>query len=246
MGRNYRRNIERKTFSYVLMVGLVVLAVFAAYTGINEMKRMMNKEYSPEVKYKKDKELAKKDWSDCVVCLDPGHGGSDPGTSSEDRNEKDDNLWLSLKVKKVLEDYGAQVVMTRFDDNEISLGGRAVIANENNADLFVSIHRNFYEGKEKVQGIDIYINSQGTEADYKIGNAIAKEFEEINGMEMKSVSPGSTGGSKENFDVIRMTNMTACLIEMGYMSDEEDNENFYNYNDEYAVAIAEGILEYFK
>ena len=75
------------------------------------------------------------------ICLDAGHGGSDPGATSTIR-ESDMNLDVILKLGKKLKQSKATVVYTRTSDTYVSLAARAAIANNNNADLFVSVHHN--------------------------------------------------------------------------------------------------------
>ena len=79
-----------------------------------------------------------------VICLDPGHGGADLGAVGPDRLlEKDVTLEVAKRVRKRLETrLGVRVVMTREDDAEVSLNRRAAIANNQKAQLFVSIHAN--------------------------------------------------------------------------------------------------------
>lgn len=79
-----------------------------------------------------------------VVVLDAGHGGKDSGALGIFSQEKDIVLKIAKNVGKLVEDSlaGVKVVYTRTDDTFIPLDGRAKIANDNAADLFVSIHAN--------------------------------------------------------------------------------------------------------
>jgi N-acetylmuramoyl-L-alanine amidase len=88
-----------------------------------------------------------------VICIDPGHGGHDPGCVSRDGKnvkEKDIVLSVGLKLRKYLnEGYpDMKVVMTRETDTFIELGERAAIANRNDANLFISIHINSVDPKK--------------------------------------------------------------------------------------------------
>ncbi|MDD7456135.1 MAG: N-acetylmuramoyl-L-alanine amidase [Bacteroidales bacterium] len=86
-----------------------------------------------------------------TVVIDPGHGGKDFGCTSKDGkvNEKSIVLDIGKRLKRKIEDSydDVNVVMTRDKDYFVTLQGRADIANENNANLFISIHVNSVEGK---------------------------------------------------------------------------------------------------
>jgi len=79
-----------------------------------------------------------------TVVIDPGHGGKDPGAVGKTAYEKDIVLAIGLKLGKYIEENipDIRVVYTRTTDEFIPLYRRAEIANENNADLFISIHVN--------------------------------------------------------------------------------------------------------
>jgi N-acetylmuramoyl-L-alanine amidase len=82
-----------------------------------------------------------------TVCLDPGHGGVDPGASSADGliTERDINLTVGLKVRSLLNTQGYQVFMTRTTNN-VSMDNHARYSycNSNHATVMVSIHHNFF------------------------------------------------------------------------------------------------------
>lgn len=84
--------------------------------------------------------------SDKVICLDPGHGGSDPGAVYNDGTiyleEEDINLDEAYRLKSLLEADGATVVMTRVDDSYKSNNDRYTFANKAGATILVSIHTN--------------------------------------------------------------------------------------------------------
>ncbi len=79
-----------------------------------------------------------------TICIDPGHGGEDLGAVGKSKlHEKDVTLKISLKLKKLIESRtGLRVLMTRDKDSEVSLNSRASIANNQQAQMFVSIHVN--------------------------------------------------------------------------------------------------------
>ena len=81
-----------------------------------------------------------------TVVIDAGHGGHDPGGVSTDRKTYEKNLTLDIAKRlgqKIQEKYpDVKVVYTRTTDVYVTLNDRANIANENNADLFISVHTN--------------------------------------------------------------------------------------------------------
>lgn len=76
-----------------------------------------------------------------IICLNAGHGGSDPGAVGLLR-ESDQNLCVVLRLGKLLSERGATVIYTRTTDVHMYLSERTKIANDANADIFVSVHHN--------------------------------------------------------------------------------------------------------
>ncbi len=79
-----------------------------------------------------------------TVVIDPGHGGRDPGAIGRRAKEKDIVLEVALKTGAYIEKYlpDVNVIYTRTRDEFIELHRRATIANQNQADVFISIHCN--------------------------------------------------------------------------------------------------------
>ncbi len=107
-----------------------------------------------------------------TIVIDPGHGGKDPGARSRGGlEEKNIALDISRRLKKLIENkLKKKVIMTRNKDVFISLKRRTEIANENNADLFVSVHINSSTSK-KLQGIEVYLLGKASD---KRALAVAK------------------------------------------------------------------------
>ncbi len=93
-----------------------------------------------------------------TVVIDAGHGGKDPGTVVGKAHEKDIVLDVALRLGKVIKEKlpEVRVIYTRKTDVFIPLFERSVIANRNNADLFISIHANFCESPS-VNGTETYV-----------------------------------------------------------------------------------------
>lgn len=103
------------------------------------------------------------------VVLDPGHGGHDTGTiGPSGLLEKDVVLDVALRLGKLIEErMGAEVVYTRRDDSFVPLEQRTDLANEKQADLFLSIHAN--AGVPSVSGYETYyLNFSNSKADLAV------------------------------------------------------------------------------
>ncbi len=97
-----------------------------------------------------------------LVVIDPGHGGKDDGAKSHGLLEKKINLEVSRLIKRYLEkDFGYRVYLTRNDDTFIPVHDRGDIANEREADLFVSIHANAAQ-RRSASGIETYYLGTGS------------------------------------------------------------------------------------
>ena len=110
-------------------------------------------EDAPEVKVK-------------TIVIDPGHGGHDAGCISRDKKTYEKNLTLSIskslrdKIKNKYPD--VKVIMTRDDDRYITLSDRADVANNNSADLFISVHINAQDGGTNANGYSIHCLGQSS------------------------------------------------------------------------------------
>ncbi len=178
------------------------------------------------------------------VCLDAGHGGSDVGAEHNGRYEKDDNLKLTLAVGEILKDNGIKVIYTRKDDKFVELEERAAYANKKKATFFVSIHRNSAEAQ--VSGVEIWIENTAPVYEEKMAKNILGKIDEVGYGNSRGVKRGYQGDTSLNYLVNSATDMPSCLVEMGFITTEKDNELFDKNFDEYARAIAEGIMESLK
>lgn len=99
---------------------------------------------------------------DFILVIDPGHGGKDFGAVDNGTKEKDINLSVALKLKKLIDSRmkGAKVVLTRKDDTYLTLQQRADIANKSKGNLFISIHTNSVDKSNKnrksIAGSSVY------------------------------------------------------------------------------------------
>lgn len=169
-----------------------------------------------------------------TIVLDPGHGGIDLGTSYKNFNEKDLTLKIVKYAEEYLKDEGYTVVLTRNEDKLVPLKEIGNIANNANADVFVSVHINSLQDV-KYKGITgYYYDGKGYETDERI-----KLVKTIGDEILKSDSWEDKGVKRENFAVLRYTKMPSALIECGFITNEEDRARLSK--DEVLKRLAENI-----
>ena len=176
-----------------------------------------------------------------IIFIDPAHGGVDGGSVVGERLEKDDTLRFSLAVKQELEALGFKVYMSRDKDEDIDRDSRGQMANEKNAQLFVSFHRN---KAEEGTGVEIYIPSTNDEASQLLGNNLMAAFK-AQGFEDRGVRIGTLVGSDKDYSENKYSNMPSCLAEIGFMQNDNDNELFDSNLEANAKAVAEAISNTF-
>ena len=101
-----------------------------------------------------------------TIVIDPGHGGNDPGCISTDKKTYEKNVALDIAKRlsqKINESLpGVKVVLTRSNDTFVTLSGRADIANDIGADLFISIHVNAQAKGTSASGYSIHCLGQSS------------------------------------------------------------------------------------
>ncbi|MCP3772402.1 N-acetylmuramoyl-L-alanine amidase [Paenibacillus sp. MZ04-78.2] len=169
------------------------------------------------------------------VFIDPGHGGKDNGASSLiKRHEKDFVLSLGQKVAALLEkEPKIEVTMTRSDDTFIELEERPNLANNADADLFVSIHANS-AGKETVGGTETYY---WTEQSLDFAKLMHMYLVEATGFPDRKVK-------QERFVVIKNSTMPAVLLEIGFLTNQSEEELMYQ--DAFQSKVAASIVAAIK
>ena len=178
-----------------------------------------------------------------LIVIDAGHGDEDPGSSISNVDEKDLNLQIALKLKSALEEEGYEVMMTRSDDTYLTLTERAEFANEVEADLFISIHQNSYIDDSTVSGIEVYYNeSTKTESDEVLAQFIQTELVETTGARDRGIR------AYDELVVTRKTEMPACLVELGYMTNKSElsllQSDAYQYK--LVTGMVNGINQFFE
>ena len=169
-----------------------------------------------------------------LICVDAGHGGDDSGAPGNGILEKNITLKVAKEVGRILEKQGISVIYTRTADKDVSLKQRCKIANNGNADLFVSIHINSSDNKQ----------ARGTETLCYSNNRLAELIQKYLLRYLKLKDRGIK--ERKDLAVLNGTKMTAVLCELAFLSNKEEAE--FIKTDEFiklsAEAVVKGICEY--
>jgi N-acetylmuramoyl-L-alanine amidase len=176
-----------------------------------------------------------------LVIVDPGHGGSDPGSRGGGEYEKNNTLGISYQLVKKLREMGANVVMTRGGDGYPALGERSFLANRNQADYFVSVHCDD----------DGSSGPSGWTAIYRTNNAFGRTLAQsihdaaiAHDIPRGNRSPSMRNDSdRGSLSVLRRGQMAAVLFEAGFISNATDRAMLRDpeWRKAYARAIADGV-----
>ena len=174
-----------------------------------------------------------------VVVIDAGHGGTQPGAVKKDISEKNLNLDIVLQLKKILDqedEKKIKVFYTRLDDSNPSLAERADMANQLNADLFISVHNNASaDGKfDNTNGtMVLYSQKQDEEDSKRLAQICLDNVNESAGSKDLGLVKG------DHIYIIRTSNVPVALIEVGYMTNTKELNNLCSA--EYQKKVAKGI-----
>lgn len=239
-----------KKLFYTLAIALIILISITLYLNTQAVKKTSSQSNKPGIGNNSNSSPNSSETSlgnkKKIIVIDPGHGGPDNGSSSKSGTlEKTITLKVALKLGPMLEARGYKVVYTRKDDNiqwiseKEDLLRRAKIANDANADLFISIHTNSTDLK----------NITGTETYYHQGSSEGKRFAQLVQNEViEQVNTKDRGIKTEDFSVLRNVTAPSILLELGYIStpSEEAILKDSQYQSKFAEGITNGIVKYLE
>lgn len=168
------------------------------------------------------------------IIIDAGHGGYDNGAVYNGRREKDDNLAIALALGETLMQNGLEVGFTRVEDVYQAPVEKARIANQQDGDYLVSIHRNSSPTPNTYSGVQTLVfNDRG------ISSLMANNINQ----EMAEVGYANLGVTeRQNLAVLRRSDMPAVLVEVGFINTDADNQTLDRNFDATIQAIADGII----
>lgn len=184
----------------------------------------------------------KKPLKNITITIDAGHGGSEAGAiGCLGNKEKDIALAISKFLELELKHRGANVIMTRNDDNYVGLRDRVDIANYADSTVLISIHGNALpDGSDpnKISGTSIYYYYDQAKP---LADTILNTMTTHLGLNNDKVRQAS-------FALVRNTNALSILIETAYLINPSDNAKLISeeFQMECAKAIANGLEKYFN
>jgi len=213
-----------------------LLSVVLSLKDIKELKEKVVEELKAIIP-KKEPSLSPL-LKDKIIVIEAGHGGRDPGCIGIGGTlEKEPALKTSKIIQEELAQRGAKVMMARESDVYMSLNDRVFFANKNRADVFISVHYNSF-----VNG-----TISGTETFYSkpIDQALASAVHKAMVEKLKRTDKGTR---KAMLYVLNYTTMPAICIEPVFLSNKWDEllANDENFQKKVALAVCQGIEEYFK
>lgn len=193
-----------------LYIGLALGFLFALLRFAEPLLGMFGSEGAPQEPPPPPGPLA-----GITVVIDPGHGGIDKGACHFPSNliEKEINLDVALRLEQALLERDATVHLTRRDDTFVGLDERARFANEQDADLFLSIHVNRFPSENCFGAQTFYL----PESDSSRALALLIQ-EEL----LRIYPPNYRQALPANFRVLRGTRMPSALVEIGFVTSPVD------------------------
>lgn len=193
------------------------------------------------------------------VCIDPGHGGRDPGASTAGVNEKDVVLRYSLELASILEERGHETLLTRDADVDlapdeedwgrgkgIDLRARSKLANEWAADCFVSIHANA-SSSDRADGAWVIHDDQSTRGP-DLARSVFRELATVPGVpdddrDEEVFADGTAWVGHRQLSVLGRTRMPAILVELGFLTNADDLAQLQDPEQQTLIcrAIARGV-----
>lgn len=165
------------------------------------------------------------------IFINPGHGGNDSGAVVFGLKESAVAFDIACRLQRFLNDFNLDTKVFQFD-------GLETICNESNswnADLFVSIHCNAFNGTANgTESYYFYNSATGKKLASSIHNKILNSFPQLN----------NRGIKQAGFYFLAGTNCPAVLVETAFIDNQHDNQLLKSRSDDFAKAIAQGILHF--
>lgn len=221
-----------KSDSFIALLGLCLVALLAAASTIMPYRLLASLQGEVAMVL--------------AAAIDAGHGGKDPGAVSRTGlYEKQVVLDVARRLAHHLRQAGLDTHLTRSrdqalaDSNQADLSARVALANQRRVDVMISIHADSF-ADPSVLGPRTY-HQAGSAEGKRLADAVQRELRALTGN-------GSTEGKAANFYITRNTTMPAILVEIGFLSNPEEETLLRSpvYRERLASAIARGVRRYLE
>ena len=201
----------------------VILLVFLVFVGCSQRRELAEQQapfhFPPYTRHLKD----------FKICLDPGHGGQGHVPNYKRGptgvREAEVNLRVALYLRELLQEIGANVIMTRVDDSYVSLAMRSQIANESGADFFISLHHNGIDNP-KTNYTSTWYHGDADDSRQSLDLARYIQLGVSDALELPTSPAAGLYSDKlitaSGFGVLRMTECPAVLCEASFLSNPEE------------------------
>ncbi|CAH2717088.1 hypothetical protein BACCIP111895_04277 [Neobacillus rhizosphaerae] len=234
-------NRKKDKWKRIFLLLVISILMIVLIMNLQENELIINKEHSAQasnVNRNKVNTTSEKIITGKTIVIDAGHGGIDIGASGQNgTNEKDVTLTMAKNIQNELEKRtDANVILTRNDDVNISLADRVKIADEQKADLFVSIHFDAFFTID-VEGITTYYMKKSDEP----LAALIQDHIFKNGLDARD-----RGVSLGDYYVLRENSSPAILLELGYISNSSDEARMTSeeFQSNTTNSIVDGMIDY--
>lgn len=234
--------VFRLKIRYILLTAVLLLAIASASNKVMDLLE--------------NRKVSVLSWSvaNKVIVIDPGHGGIDPGSKGSNGTiEKEITLEMSKKLAAVLGQAGAIVIMTRETDTDLSdpsggklitrkrqdLSRRVGLANDRDADAFISIHVNSFKSGIREHGAQTFYQPNSAEG--------AKLAKCLQGELVRLMKNTNRKAKAVDYYATRNAEMPAAIVEIGFISNPKEEKLMCeeDYQGKLAYAIYSGIIKYF-
>lgn len=228
---SYDYNIEKDNFTANIIIELDTVYAYTMYQDIDQYYINLQK---PKDVYNK------------LIVVDAGHGGNDVGTfpTGMEYVEKDINLSIVLYLKQLLDREDIKVYYTRLDDTKPYLRPRVRLANDLEADFFISVHCNG-SSLSQPYGTEVLYDEKSTQFGFN-----SKQLAQICLDELSNAMNSRNRGIVEGHEkfIVGNSKVPVALLEVGYITNPEDLEFLKNSENHKLIAegVYNGIIESFK
>lgn len=175
-------------------------------------------------------------YSQSIICVDAGHGGSDPGAVGHGLQEKNINLDVANRFYNLLKNAGYKPYLTRSNDSSVSLSSRTNYANSIGANRFISIHCN--AANQSAHGTETFCYTGGSSTSFRMRD-------KTNPLVVQAMNTYNRGCKTADFYVVKYTNMPAILCELAFIDNASDAAKLGDayYRQRAAEALLNGLQQ---